>query len=108
MAKATRAMVTAMKSAMEMVARAMMGRQCWVIVVAAAAMKTAAVTAEARTTAMVATALVTIVLVALAIAHFVTRNVVANAIAHVVAVAIAFVSMQQRGQWQGQQEQWQL
>ncbi len=27
------------------------------------------------------------------IAHFVTRNVVANAIAHVIAVAIAFVSV---------------
>jgi hypothetical protein len=32
-------------------------------------------------------------LVALAIAHFVTCNVVANTIARVVAIAIAFVSM---------------
>jgi hypothetical protein len=31
--------------------------------------------------------------------HFVTNNVVANAIARVVAITIAFVSMQQRGQW---------
>ncbi len=58
----------------------------------------------ARTTVTVATVLVTIALVALAIAHFVTRNVVANAIACVVTIAIAFVSVQQRGQWQGQQE----
>jgi hypothetical protein len=56
-------------------------------------MKTAAATVEARTTAMVATALVTIALVALAIAHFVRCNVVANAIACVVAIAIAFVSV---------------
>jgi hypothetical protein len=34
------------------------------------------------------------------------RNVIANAITHVVAIAIAFFGMQQRGQWQGQQEQW--
>jgi hypothetical protein len=67
-------------------------------VVAAAAFKTAAMTAEARTMAMVAMALVTIALVALAITHFFTRNVVANAIACVVAIAIAFVSMQRRGQ----------
>jgi hypothetical protein len=40
---------------------------------------------------------VTIALAALAIAHFVSRKVVANAIACVVAVAIAFVSVQQRG-----------
>jgi hypothetical protein len=46
--------------------------------------------------------------VALVIAHFVTPNVIANAIAHVVAVAIAFVSMQQKGQWQGRKEQWRL
>jgi hypothetical protein len=39
--------------------------------------------------------------VALAIAHFVTRNIVANTIANVVTVAITFVSVQQRGQWQG-------
>jgi hypothetical protein len=32
--------------------------------------------------------------VALAIAHLVTRNVVANTIAHVVTVAIAFVCVQ--------------
>jgi hypothetical protein len=56
---------------------------------------------------MVAVALVTIALVTLAIAHFVARHVVANAIARVVAIAIAFVSMQQRGRWQGWQEQWQ-
>jgi hypothetical protein len=36
---------------------------------------------------------VPIALVAIAIAHFVTRNVVANAIARVDAIAIAFVSM---------------
>jgi hypothetical protein len=41
--------------------------------------------------------LVTIALVALAIAHFVTRNVVANTIARVVAVAIAFVSVRRIG-----------
>jgi hypothetical protein len=76
------------------------------LVVAAAAMKISAATAEARTMATAATTLVTIALVALAIDHFVTRKVVANAIARVVAVAIAFVSMQQRGQWQRQQERW--
>jgi hypothetical protein len=52
-------------------------------------------------TAMAATALVTIALVALAITHFVTCNVIANAIARVVGIAIAFVSVQRRGQWQG-------
>ncbi len=57
-------------------------------------MKTAATTAEARMTATVPKALVTIALVSLDIAHFVTCNVVANAITHVVAIAIAFVSMQ--------------
>ncbi len=57
-------------------------------------MKMAAVTVEGRTTAMVATALVMIALVTLAIAHFVTCHVVDNAITHVVAIAIAFVSMQ--------------
>jgi hypothetical protein len=36
--------------------------------------------AEARTTAMAATALVMIALVALPIAHFVTCNIIANAI----------------------------
>jgi hypothetical protein len=46
---------------------------------------------------MAAMALVKIALVAIAITHFVTRNVVANAIARVVAVAITFVSVQQRG-----------
>ena len=67
--------------------------------VAAAAFKTAAATVEARMTATAATAataattLVLIALVALAIAHFVTHNVFANAIVRVVAVAIAFVSM---------------
>jgi hypothetical protein len=60
-------------------------------------MKTAATTVETRTTATVPTALVTIALVALAIAHFATRNVVANAITHVVAITIAFVSMRLRG-----------
>jgi hypothetical protein len=64
-----------------------------VIVVAAAAMKTASTTAEARMTATVAMALMTITLVALTIAYFVTRNVFANAIARVVAVAIAFGSV---------------
>ncbi len=53
----------------------------------------AAATAEARTTAMAATALVRITLVALVITHFITCNVAANDIAYVVAVAIAFVSM---------------
>jgi hypothetical protein len=38
-----------------------------------------------------------IALIALDIAHYVTHNVIANAIACVVAVAIVFVSMQQRG-----------
>ncbi len=33
----------------------------------------------------------------LAIVHFVTRHIVANAIAHVVAITITFVNMQQRG-----------
>ncbi len=62
-------------------------------------MKTAATTVEARTKAMSATAMVMIALVTLAIAHFVARQVVANAIARVVTIAIAFVSMQQRGRW---------
>ncbi len=75
------------------------------IVVSAAAMKKAAVTAEARTMATAMAALVLITLVALAIAHFVTRNVVAHAITRVLAVVIAFVSMQQGGQGQGRQEQ---
>ncbi len=97
MARATRAMATVTKSAMEMAARAMIGQWCWVIVVAAAVMKMAALTAEVRMTATAATALVTITLVALAIAHFVNRDIVANAISGVVAVAIAFFSMQQRG-----------
>ena len=57
----------------------------------------AVATVEARTTATVAMALVTIALVALAIAHFVSRNVVANTITCVVAIAIAFVCVQQRG-----------
>jgi hypothetical protein len=59
-------------------------------------MKTAAATVESRTTGTVVMvlALVKIALVALAIAHFVTRNVVANAIARVVTVAIALVSVQ--------------
>ncbi len=56
--------------------------------------------------AAAATVLVTIPLVALTIAHFITRHIVANAIIRVVAVTIAFVSVQQRGQWQGRQEQW--
>jgi hypothetical protein len=45
-----------------------------VIVVVAAAMKTAAATVEARTTAMAAMALVTIAPVALAIAHFIVES----------------------------------
>jgi hypothetical protein len=45
----------------------------------------------------VAKALVTIAHVALAIAHFVSRNAIANAIVCVVTVAIAFFSVQQRG-----------
>ncbi len=70
----------------------------------AAAMTMAAVKVEARTMATAATALVRIVLVALDIAHFVTCHIVANAIARVVAIAIAFVNVQQRGQCQGQQK----
>jgi hypothetical protein len=54
--------------------------------------------------AMVATALVQIGLVTLAITHFVIRQIVANTIARVIAIAIAFVSMQRRGQLQGWQE----
>ncbi len=69
----------------------------WAIVVAAAAMKMAAATAEARTTATVATALVRIAHVTLAITQFITCQVVANAIARVVAINITSVSMQQRG-----------
>jgi hypothetical protein len=42
-----------------------------------------------------------ITLVAFTITHFITRHVVTNVIACVVAIAIAFVSMRQRGQWQG-------
>jgi hypothetical protein len=38
--------------------------------------------------------MVMIALVALTVAHFVTRHVVINAIARVVAIAIAFVSLQ--------------
>ncbi len=45
--------------------------------------------------------MVTIALVHLAIAHFVTRNAIANAIARVVAVAISFVSVQQRSKVKG-------
>jgi hypothetical protein len=60
-------------------------------------MKTAAATAKVRSKATAAAALVTIALVTLAIAHFVARHVVANAIARVVAIAIAFVSMRRRG-----------
>jgi hypothetical protein len=46
--------------------------------------------------------MVTIALVALAlaIAHFVTRHVIVNAVARVVALPVSFVSVQQRGQWQ--------
>jgi hypothetical protein len=66
-------------------------------VVVAAAIKMAAMTAETRTMVMVATLLVTIALVVLAIAHFVTLHIVANAIASVVAIAIIFFSMRQRG-----------
>ncbi len=57
-------------------------------------MKTAAATAEARTMATAATALVMIAFVTFVITHFVTRNVVANPIACVVTMAIAFVSVQ--------------
>ncbi len=62
--------------------------------VVVAAMKTAAMTVEARTKATTAMALVKIALDTLNIAHFVARHVIANAITHVVAIAIAFVSMQ--------------
>ncbi len=65
--------------------------------VSAAAMKMAAATAEVRTMVTAAMALMTITFVALAITHFITHDVVANAIALVVAIAIAFISMQQRG-----------
>jgi hypothetical protein len=64
-------------------------------------MTMAAMTAEARMTTTAATTLVTIALVALAIAHFVTRHIFANAISRVVAITIIFVSVQQRGQWHG-------
>ncbi len=57
-------------------------------------MKTAAVTVEARNKATAATALVTIALVTLLIAHFVACHVISNATARVVAIAIAFFSMQ--------------
>ncbi len=67
------------------------------IVVVAAAMEMAVATAEARTTAMAATALVMIALVTLAITHFGTRYVIANAISHVVAIAIAFGSIGRGG-----------
>jgi hypothetical protein len=60
---------------------------------AAAAMKTAALTAETRMTAMAAMALVTIALFTLTIPYFVTRHVIANAITRVVAIAIEFVSV---------------
>ena len=63
-------------------------------------MKRAAATVEARTkatAATAATALVTIALVTLAIAHFVACHNFDNAITCVVAIAIAFVGMQQRG-----------
>ncbi len=62
--------------------------------VAAAAMKTAAVTVEERMAATVPTALVTIALATLTIAFFVTRHVIANAIACFVTGAIPFVSVQ--------------
>jgi hypothetical protein len=62
-------------------------------------MKTAAATVEVRTKATAATALVTIALVTLAISHFVARHLFANAITRVVAIAIAFVGMRQRGRW---------
>ncbi len=35
----------------------------------------------------------------LAIAHFVAHHILATAVTHFVATAIAFVSMQQSGQW---------
>ncbi len=57
-------------------------------------MKTAVATVEVRSKAMAAMALVTITLVTLAIAHFVPCHFIANTIASVVAIAIAFVRMQ--------------
>ncbi len=57
-------------------------------------MKTAAMTAEARTTAMAPMALVMIALATINNALFVARHLVAYAIACVVAIAIAFVSGQ--------------
>jgi hypothetical protein len=63
-------------------------------VVAAAAFKMVAVTAEVRTTAMAAMALVMITLIALAVAPFITRIFLANAIACIDAIAIAFISLQ--------------
>jgi hypothetical protein len=54
---------------------------------------------RSSTTVTAAKVLVTNDLVALAIAHFVTRHIVATTITRVVAIAITFVCMQQRGQW---------
>jgi hypothetical protein len=73
----------------------------WVMAAAPAmaALKAMALGDCGGTTATAATALVTIALVALVIAHFVSCTVIANAITHVVTIAITFVSMQQRGQW---------
>ncbi len=60
-------------------------------------MKTTATTAEARTTATAPMVLVTIPLAAIDIALFVATNLVADAIACVVAIAITFVGRRQRG-----------
>jgi hypothetical protein len=68
-------------------------------VVAAAAIKTAAATVEAKMRATAAVALVMIALAALTIAFFVAHHVIANTIACVVPIAIAFVSVQQKGRW---------
>jgi hypothetical protein len=56
---------------------------------------------------MLAMVLMTIALATLAIALFITRHIVANAITRVVTITIAFVGMQRKGWWQGRQEQWQ-
>ncbi len=57
-------------------------------------MKTAAGTAEMRTTAIAPRALVTIALATIDTALFVACHLVAYTIAHVVAIAIAFVGGQ--------------
>ncbi len=64
-------------------------------------MKMAVLTAEARTTATAAMALVMIARVTLTIAHFVTRHVIANAIAHVVAIPLHLSACNEEGDGKG-------